>query len=56
VIGNTEAAAPSLRVREPLRPYLNLNPDLAIAPPRTMLRSEGNAGCVGERSRAWAST
>ena len=52
MIGNPEVVALSLRVRELLPAHLSLNPEVAIAPPKTIPRSEGKAARVLERSRA----
>jgi len=45
-----EVIALSLRVRELLRAHLGLNPEVVIAPPKTIPRSEGKAVRVVERT------
>ena len=48
--GRPEVIALSLRVRELLRAHLGLNPEVVIAPPKAIPRSEGKAVRVVERT------
>jgi phenylacetate-CoA ligase len=48
--GRPEVIALSSRVRELLRAHLGLNPEVVIAPPKTIPRSEGKAVRVVERT------
>jgi AMP-binding enzyme C-terminal domain len=47
---NPTVVALSLRAGELLHIHLGLNPEVAIVPPKTILRSEGKAVRVVERS------
>ena len=49
MIWNPEVVELSLRVGEPLRAPLGLNPEVTIVPPKTIPRSEGKAVRVVER-------
>ena len=50
MIGNQAVVALSLRVGERRRAHAGPNPEVAIVPPKTIPRSEGNAVRVVERS------